>query len=420
MVVFSFGAIGQSDSTTQGLDSATTKNLSEPFISQTALYYPKYRIGLDAKFGAASKEFSSNQLVEIGTGNYLTESIKSDLIEAASSQLRLGYHQHLEIGYFERLNQPLTYPEKDFKQGLSIYQTAFSALDFNGSALALALRGNAPFAGQDLDLSGSTFEDWYYTGIKYHFSFNLNSRSRAFMGVGILAGHGHALYNFENTSLFTAEDGSFVELNGGYELQQANTTSSLGVAGLGVGLDFETTLKNGKHWLTLSAQEFGLMVWTQTESAKRDSSYRFEGIFIDNFESLSDSLLQAEGDAIIDDLLFNDGENYTRLTPFRVAARYSYQLDKKYFKSVFTEVNYRHLAGYSPQFQIGANAKTGQSDLLSCALAYGGFNELSFSVDYHLWFSKYAITAGLTNAFGVVAPGLSGGTFGHLGLHYIW
>jgi len=100
VLVFAVSALGQIDSTGQKVDSATAETINEEVsYARISIYYPKYQVAVAAKFGAASKEFSSNQLLEIGTGNFLTENVKNELIDAASTKLRLGYHQHLEIGY---------------------------------------------------------------------------------------------------------------------------------------------------------------------------------------------------------------------------------------------------------------------------------------------------------------------------------
>jgi hypothetical protein len=395
--------------------SDTGKNL--PIIS---IYYPKAKLVAQSSFGVASPQLSTNKLFSfLGSGD-ITQNNKNEILNSFNKSLTLGYQLSFNLGYFERLNTPETWQAEDYKQGLSVFQHSLAGISLQKDAVKLLLNGNAPYAGQILDLGGSMLEQWRYSGIKYHFSFPM-AKSRAFMAAAVLAGHSHRQFHLDNTTLLTAADGSSIQINEGYELYQASASSSLGIAGMGMALDFfYKELKQGKGW-QVRMQDFGFIAWNTAESIVKTEDYIFEGLVINDLGALSDSLLQAEGENLQDDLLFSAGEGYTRLTPFFLQAEYQYSLGSKSLTSLHARAQYRNIAGYTPQAALGLSYQGFTNQLLRANLAYGGFNALALELNYNaILRGGFRISAQFTNVFAAITPNLSGGGFGQVGLSYSW
>mgnify|MGYP000730448179 CR=1 FL=1 len=407
--VISSGLIGQKDTNNLGTDFAS---------AEVSIYYPRHQFKIQAELGAASQQLSTQDLFTIGTQKFLNDQDKTGLLSQVKNQLVLGYRQSLEIGYYERFQRPQEFYTPDYRQGLSFFNRVYTALNFNKNALALALNGNSPYAGQSLDLSGSTFEDWYYSGFKYSFSFPF-LKSRAYMAASFLAAHSHARYEFDNTQLFTASDGSYVQTDGGYKLQQASGNGNLAIAGIGLALDFHQNFLFEKSKITFNLQDFGAFAFTQGEQVSRSTPYRFDGVVLNDVFTLSDSLFSAEADRITGELYNPDQDNYWRLAPFRASFGYTYTFNhSNWLSSAFAKIDYHNLPGYFPRTQLGTTVYENTNNQFRAAMAYGGFNELALDAQYALRVGYFEMYMGLSNVFGAALPGLSGGTFINFGLNY--
>lgn len=370
------------------------------------------QINLKAGLGLESAQWSSSQLLGFyNPDRIISDNDKASLLSALSKDLNLGFRNQwsVELELSREANTSLI---------VGISERSFLALKAPKAAVNLVLNGNKSTAGTEQDLSQFRFQNWRYVGLDFAWQRQESSLSRwGFSLLGIL---NHQDYRSEELRFTTAEDGSSISLDGEYRLKSSDEADGLSLQGLGLASHFAWERSMGDFGLHFSIQDLGLAFVSNGRSFSRSGRFLFEGINIGDLNSLGDSLWDAESEALEDEIYRSAADNYWTLLPFELKLRGHYQLsEESNWAELFASIDYINLGAYRPRFAMGASYLFSSSWSFETGLAYGGFNALALPLALayqgpsHWAFRLYA-----NNALGLVAPGLSGGSWLEFGLGY--
>ena len=185
---------------------------------------------------------------------------------------------------------------------------------YDADLFGLISRGNAPYAGQTLDLNaGSGFLTNYQTidfSLARAFS-RTNSTWFLSFGLGFVNGSFFRDAQMQGGSFFTHPEGD--ELRLGMDRVQLRASDPSGSAFLypaGLGFSFRGSLeyqhKNG-HVVSFSVQDAGLMFWNrQAQAIELDSELVWSGFAVPNIAEVGETLFQEQLDSIGSNLIVSD------------------------------------------------------------------------------------------------------------------
>jgi hypothetical protein len=348
--------------------------------------------------------------------NFITEDFKQVLVSDLEEENRFqfGYHYGGQL---------------DFRFGKtcwSVWGRIRSGLNGrfeNPLTAGLILRGNAPYAGQSLRDRNMRYRNFlaYETGIGT--AFQLNEKLR--VGIRATVLHGQSMVSLERVAyeLTTAEDGSRLQLNGGYNayfMAPDPERSDNWGGGLDIGIIYDL---NPNWQLQAAVADLGWINWR---------SDRYLGTLDLDYQGFDlQELVEVGGDGrsllVTDTLrsLLGDSSRGTfRMSlPTQASLALRYALTEKDMLIFSTQLA---LSGSAPTFQwpmlnvayhrhlgevlvLGVNAYVGGAD----EYGLGGVALLKLAAANGFHFSLYGT---LDNALGLILPGVGQGSGGNAGL----
>lgn len=215
-----------------------------------------------------------------GVTNYLTDDFKQELISDldTDNSFQAGYH------YSEMLN---------FKIGKTRWGISWrNRWGVNGNfenplSMGLLLRGNAPYAGQTISDEGIFVRNFRYWELGIATAFKVTDKIKVGLRPKIL--FGQRFLGIENLdySLFTAADGSRVDVSGNYDFvfeAEGNKAINQTGFGLDIGLIYDIT----EDWrLQASAIDVGRINW-ETDRYAGDLELDYAGIDLQDLITTND------------------------------------------------------------------------------------------------------------------------------------
>lgn len=367
-------------------------------------------------YGLENDDIRTSHIFNFISDDFLDNSEKDDLFSDVSNQLRFGFERTVEVNYIQPSYRSLGAFVKGFS--LSIRNTFLSSASINNTLAELVLYGNRRFAGETIDIGPGKFETWYYTNLEYKFDIKIDSLP-ANIGVGLVLGHDHQLYDINRGQLFTEDLGQYIETDLDYSFRDASIADFNFLEGMGLSFSGSTTFRiKHRYKLDIGFQDLGFITWIDGRKLDVDTAFQFQGINYPNIFDINDSLVTRQRDSYEQRLYFNETGGYTTLLPFKVSTKLRYLIRNRKFPEAFVSADYRYIAGYVPRFGAGIKWVPKSSQSLTMALAYGGFNAFSVEARYQLEFwDKWRLALGITNLPGLV-PNFGTGTTLSAGLGF--
>ena len=240
---------------------------------------------------------------------FLDNTEKANIIAALKSKNYLKFEWDNEISYEHKKGWGLS-----FGNHVALYGS------YSKPLVELILFGNAPYKGEQLDLSPVKLTTYHYSKLEAYYQWHPKfSTSVAFIG-----GHQMANFDIKNAVFSTGESGSSVAYEVDFEGHYTDTTDiinnlfKLNGKGAALGFTYRDSVGNGSF--IVSIQDLGFIEWDETTNNRHvNSSWSFEGINVDDFIAFNDSLLSSEFDSL--QSIFNvvKKESYTWRLPTTLA-----------------------------------------------------------------------------------------------------
>ena len=340
--------------------------------------------------------FGSNALtIDLASTYFMNGFITNEMKDAVSSKLKsknqFGAGFRYEFSYRHR-------PDSMFGLENSYYQVGFRDIyhldsRFNKDVFELYFRGNKNFAGKSADLGNFEFKQLFYQQLYFMFGHSFNRSENKFeYAIGLNFNKGHKLLAIEanDASIFTQQDGEYLDLNTELEIHRSDSAKNDKIAFNGIGgsidLYFKWTDKKNRS-LEFKAHNLGMIAWNkQSAFITSDTSFRFEGVDISELFDFSDSVTNTISldSSLVEPYLTNRiKKEYTTPLPALLKLSYSIPLEK-YKTLASTEVGYLLFANCKPYVRQTFQYKVNSIHSIGLSLSYGGYSNFNVGLNYEL------------------------------------
>lgn len=302
-------------------------------------------------------------------------SVGSDDIDKSSQLIfngnRSGTQSHIEAQF------------KAGKHEFSMGYYATLAASYSKNLFQLVFEGNAPYAGQKMDLKVNA-KQLSYGKVSYslgQWKSRLSTKKQSLVYKHHISLYGISKYARAKTtganSLYTSESGIDVEGVLNYRYQANNQTDFKG-GGLGVGTYAYS--RNGATAKIFRVENLGVgLIKANEQVYSKDSAWTYSGL---NFTLGNQQNFSSVGDSV-NRLIYDETKSDARIILLPVHISYSIQTPKKNYG-----VQYTAMPGYLPQLHYIRKFYTPKNNTYGIGLKAGGWGLLNSYLQYNQFLKK--------------------------------
>ena len=294
---------------------------------------------------------------------------------------------------------------------------------FENDLFEIYFRGNKNYAGKKAELGPFQLRSYTYQQLSYGIEKQHEKNNKKIIWSAALSfniGQKYTGYDSPGASLYTATDGSFLDLDINLKIRSNDSSQSklgsfngFGFSGAGM-LIIKDASQNA--W-AFSADNIGYIQWTKESSlVPVDTSFRFEGIDVSDLFDFSDTIKKeiTTDSAYVQSFLTNrQKKSFSHMVPFHIKASYSAQLKPgKLILQIGAEqilFSQARLRGFT---ELKYNFK--RRHQLAVNLSYGGYTFWNLGLGYRGQLGKsWVFSAGSDYISSILnnGKGLSQGAF---------
>ncbi|MDQ3110737.1 MAG: DUF5723 family protein, partial [Bacteroidota bacterium] len=218
--------------------------------------------------------------------------IDSTTIAAQESELlpsnRIGGYAGLSFGYCWRMD-----PDSgNWEFGISLRDRQALYGKFSADAFRLVFEGNRPFRGETANFDDTKLTYIHWQQLQFEAKFNApDHKSDAVIGFSVLNGQQLQEINIRKGSIFTASDGSFIDVNATADYYQSDTSSSKWMSRNGAGSCFNfrfnayvgDSSSRYKSQFSFMVQDLGFIRWNENSRIySADTNAHYTGVDASN------------------------------------------------------------------------------------------------------------------------------------------
>ena len=368
---------------------------------------------MNTKGGVASSSIPQKFMNKFLFPGYIDENLK----DAASNKMKgNNYFGGAFVGNINVLSSKKREASKKQKiTGFGFGTNIEANLKFPKDLFDLTFYGNKPYADEILNLNNTNFNSLAYSYLEFSLGqsvVNNDIQSSVWADLGLLVGHSYTNISFKQASLFTEENGDYLELNlSESSISLSDTISTSLAQGFGAKIDFFYSRQTPNSKLLIAAENIGGIFWQNTSSANLDTTLNFEGIEIGNIFQLADSVWSEVG--TIDSLLSTTKKDAFKTIPINFSAYFRKDLSLIYFDVL---ARYRLFANYIPYLRAGLNFNL-RNIKPGITTSYGGYSTFNFGINTDVdVFNTLKIQVGTNNILGSILPNSTSALDVYLGL----
>lgn len=284
-------------------------------------------------------------------------------------------------------------------------------------------QGNKQFAGDTMDGNDLRYLRTRYDALQFGWLnyFALNGR-RAIISVsaGVVRGFDYWRLNAKKLTLFTEENGNYIEATLGMEAERSRYVAlkPFNAAGFGAlaDIDFKLLL-NEKSAIGINVSDLGFVSWDNRSAVYKrgDTTIYYDGVFVPSIDSLSSSTYTERiGDSIV--TRFNipyESGGFTSMLPTKISLTYYMGFTKTNFLNVRLQL--MAFTNFRPQLNIESLNFVSNKVYSLTGIALGGFGpwDIYQKVGYQIN-KRYFAAVGLFGIEGMVAPNSLAGFGGNI------
>ncbi|REJ83587.1 MAG: hypothetical protein DWQ44_03135 [Bacteroidetes bacterium] len=338
-----------------------------------------YKFGSDA----ITNEFAQAYFLNKFIGTELKDNVSSNLKE----KNRFGADYNFNIEFRSEADTIMGISGASFIFNFS--NRYFLDSRFPGDAFELYFRGNKMFEGQTADIGKFELNAFRYqqvsAGIEIQRSANKSSSCYALISLN--RGIDYFGIRTNESSLFTAQDGFYMDLGLDMEIRQSDSLRRR-FQGAGASLSAGWSAEfSSSSQLTAYFQNLGFINWgSRSAYIPVDTSFRFEGIDVSELFNFSDSVrgIVDNDSAYIQAFLTNrKKESFIMKTPARIGMNYYKKFDGD---RMIAGAGIEHVLFYNTGFSgwTEFRYKTGKYHHTGVKLLYGLYGNLDAGLSYLL------------------------------------
>ena len=259
----------------------------------------------------------------------------------------------------------------------------------------LYFRGNKNYAGKKADFSGFNYLLLKYQQVQFGLSklFMNDSVTCEFGGaIGFNAGQQLQRIQSEKSDLFTEETGEYLDVNANVELHTSDSLhkdfGSFNGFGMSTDLFFRETF-NKKLFFFIRISNLGFILWnSRSAEIKADTSFRFEGIEVNDLFSFADSVKStiAVDSSFVQPFLTNRKyHTYTLFLPAKIELSYKQLVGHEHMRAGLGMIYFLH-ADYLPQLHMDFDYSWNKN-MFTINLTFGGYAPFGAGIFYEHHFN---------------------------------
>jgi len=354
---------------------------------------PKKHIEFLAEGYINSNAITNNFVKAFYYGNYIDDIIKYNSAANLSDINRLGAVSKWGINYTVNPNNASNSPAFSF----SFYDRANIDLKFSNDLFETIFYGNKKYAGTTSSLGNFKFRFLRYQQMRFGWDW-LGDKTHGSYGFAfsLLSGDQNTYINGLIADLYTAPDGSFLDLGLKMNVDQTDTAhrSFFSQNGVGLSTDFYYELpylawKNpGK--IIIKVKDLGFIKWKNSSMHYQvDSSFHYEGISVSDIFNLDSSAVSFTVDKALDENTKMSKAKYRTSIPFTldVHTKVLYGSDIAFEKGII----WLFQTSAKPYIYGKFHFLFGRKKLFDMAytLGYGGYGKFTSGVDINIDITKH-------------------------------
>ena len=317
---------------------------------------------IDFRLDLGAFNSSINTQLINDNNKYLNEDDKASILSAFSqsnyifvetdNSFRYEHSKGWSIGVAQRTSFNVTYP-----------------IDI----IRLGLYGNTPFVGEQLSFTPFELDLFFYTDINIKYKWNDNLSTRA----SYLLGHQFADIMVNKASLNIGELGESIEYDLSIEANMSDTVFNNPFAinghGVAVAICYEDKIKEMTYQISLS--DIGFIQWKEDSySLNVEDEFTFDGIYVDNILSFTDSIITNQIDRLEDKFKNSSKGAYRQNLPVRLNVNLSINTNSNVIEKIEAKLENRLNYYPKPRLTI-ALVKELKKHALTLGYHVGGFEE---------------------------------------------
>jgi hypothetical protein len=353
-------------------------------------------ISLSSEGYYASSIFNNEFIDKFINGGFIDEKLKEEALSKAKQLNHIGGEFNVALNY----SNPKSYLFKNwgFYTGLSYNYNL--GTQFTGDLYQLIFHGNKGLESKEAVLSPSAF----YLRDANQFSFGLNKKNQLKIGLTFSSFNNNTGAELTKGQLYTEANGAelTIDVEGNYFGVDTNkSVQFLSNNAIGIGLDFETTLKlkenENSQKIYVGVKNIGVLIHQNAYQISAKRNYSFKGIEVDNLSNISTGLLTSE--SIQDSLgIETKIESRTTLLPFEIyffqAPSYNKRLE------VIYGFRYRNESAYKAFLYAGGNVKINNKVSASTYISHGGYTNLQWGLSSQVRLNDLYVGLNTNNVLG--------------------
>ena len=277
----------------------------------------------------------------------------------------------------------------------------------------LVFYGNAPLAGSTLQLNGLVANRLRYNQLQLGFNKLMGNNDVQYMfggGISFLQGLSHLAVVIDDGSIFTHEDGEYIDISIRMQAEHSDTGNLKSTAFNGIGFSTDLSFnynKIGNFSINVYMADLGYITWAKNaQQLSMDTAFRYEGIVIPDILNFDEGVLSQN----LQDSLTED------LTPDSQSKKYSTTLPMRFYLS-FTKylansrviltggINHRLSSNYRLLLFLKGGYAIKPDFLASIYSSIGGYGKYNFGIEVNKSFNdRFQFILGSQSLQGLIMP----------------
>ena len=353
-----------------------------------------YSVSFNSLLVTSTNGFNKNFIQAVNQSNYLSDNLKSS--NPIKEHNYIQYHLNEEISLY-RMNDSLFGMEKmGYHFGIS-YQQLFTSA-FNKDLYKLFAFGNKYYAGKEAHLSQSLFQYFDYGTLSvglFKVFEDENTLTKAIFDFNLHAFKDIQYLYIPNASLYTADDGSYVNLKLQGKYQAKSENRNFNIPGISFNAGISLFNKSSQTRFSFLIKQLGVVFLNKKSyHAAIDTMVHYEGIQIENIISnpqYNSGMLSNDSISAIYNHHLDTSSSVLSL-PETMAFSMNQVFDNKFFSDLNIGISYPFRTKLkSPEFFISQSIKINPKLKFAIGSTVGGYTSISPFLNAELMFNKSAI-----------------------------
>jgi hypothetical protein len=259
---------------------------------------------------------------------------------------------------------------------------------FTKDLFNIVFNGNQDYRGKTADLSNFNLNELNYQQFEFGLIKNFTRNEKQFTiggGLSLLNGQKHVSVTIDKGSLYTQQDGEYIDLTTNLSMQQSDTSHQKFGASNGLGLSSHIyfsylTTKGGQ--LKFEMSDLGFIRWNQKSTqVNLDTSMHFEGVAVSNIFDFKDpaySTVPSDTAYIAKFLKHVKHEAYNSYLPALFQLSFNQTINQFTFLS---GIKYRLKANFIPYVFMGIRYQLNNNFYASGILSYGAYSRFNLGLE---------------------------------------